>query len=114
MKQLLTALRNWWPAGLAARPQLAAPSAVPAGRGSALLPCVALTSLADAATMPRPALYLLVFNTNAGLAGGQGFYYNAGAVAAPAWRKLTFGAAPASGSVGATHRLGGLYGLSSL
>ncbi|UOG75701.1 hypothetical protein MTX78_03685 [Hymenobacter tibetensis] len=59
-----------------------------------LFPQVSLASLTDAAAVPSPAPSLLVYNTNAALSGGVGFYYNAGTTAAPAWTKLTTGATP--------------------
>ena len=63
-----------------------------AGKGL-LLPRVSLAGLTDAATVPAPAAALLVFNTNAALPGGAGFYYNAGTPTAPAWTRLNTGTA---------------------
>lgn len=60
-----------------------------------LFPQVSLASLTDAAAVPSPAPSLLVYNTNASLSGGVGFYYNAGTSAAPQWTRLNTGAAPA-------------------
>ncbi len=50
-----------------------------------LIPNINLTSNTDAATIPSPAPGLLVYNTNAGLPCGVGYYYNAGTTAAPVW-----------------------------
>jgi hypothetical protein len=58
-----------------------------AGKG-VLVPRVSLTALNDAATIVTPATSLLVYNTNAALAGGTGYFYNNGTPAAPAWVKL--------------------------
>jgi trimeric autotransporter adhesin len=57
-----------------------------------LIPRVSLTSLTDVTTIPTPATGLLVFNTNAAVTGGTGFYYNSGTTAAPSWLKLQTGA----------------------
>ena len=59
-----------------------------------LIPRVALTGPNDATTVPSPATSLLVFNTNAALAGGTGFYYNDGTPAAPSWVRFVSSAAP--------------------
>lgn len=56
-----------------------------------LIPRVALTGLTDAVTVPTPATSLLVFNTNAAVTGGTGFYFNNGTSAAPSWVKLGTG-----------------------
>ena len=66
----------------------------------ALLPRLALQSLSDAATVAAPAAALLVFNTNAALPGGKGFYYNAGTPGAPTWTRLNTGAAGAGDNLG--------------
>jgi hypothetical protein len=50
-----------------------------------LIPRVSLASVTDAATIPSPATSLLVYNTNANLPQGAGYYYNAGTPAAPRW-----------------------------
>ena|ERR1035437_309911 len=50
-----------------------------------LYPNVNLTSNTDAATIPSPATGLMVWNTNAALSCGAGYYYNAGTPATPAW-----------------------------
>ena len=55
-----------------------------------LIPRVALVSLSDAVTIPSPATSLLVYNTNAALPGGVGFYYNSGKGSA-IWVKLLSG-----------------------
>ncbi|MBO2010804.1 tail fiber domain-containing protein [Hymenobacter negativus] len=59
-----------------------------------LIPQVTLTSLTDGNTIPTPGTGLLVFNRNAAISGGVGFYYNAGTAAAPSWTKLSTGTAP--------------------
>lgn len=53
-----------------------------------LVPRVNLTSLADDATITDPATSLLVYNTNALLAGGTGYFYNSGTPVAPVWVKM--------------------------
>jgi trimeric autotransporter adhesin len=55
-----------------------------------LIPKVALTSLSDAVTIAAPATGLLVYNTNAAVPGGVGFYYNSGKGSA-IWVKLLSG-----------------------
>ncbi|RTQ49615.1 hypothetical protein EJV47_12420 [Hymenobacter gummosus] len=57
------------------------------GKG-VLVPRVALSSLTDASTIGSPAPSLLVYNTNAALSGGAGYYFNAGTGAAPQWQRL--------------------------
>jgi hypothetical protein len=56
-----------------------------------LIPRVSLTSVTDATTIPNPATSLLVYNTNASLPQGAGYYYNAGTPAAPRWVSLNVG-----------------------
>jgi hypothetical protein len=56
-----------------------------------LIPRVSLTSVTDATTIPNPATSLLVYNTNAALPWGVGYYYNAGIPAAPKWVSLNVG-----------------------
>ncbi|HMJ48264.1 MAG TPA: tail fiber domain-containing protein [Ferruginibacter sp.] len=58
-----------------------------------LVPRVSLTSLSDAATIASPATSLLVYNTNAAVTGGVGFYYNSGTPASPVWLKFQTGVA---------------------
>ena len=58
-----------------------------------LVPRVGLTSLIDAATIASPATSLLVYNTNAGLTGGTGYYYNSGTTLVPTWTKMLTSAA---------------------
>jgi hypothetical protein len=53
-----------------------------------LIPRVALQSTADNTTIPYPATSLLVYNTNAGILGGTGFFYNKGTTVAPHWVSL--------------------------
>lgn len=62
-----------------------------------LIPRVNLTVLNDANTIPAPATGLLVFNTNAALPGGTGFYYNNGTPNAAQWLKLQTGSGGGSG-----------------
>jgi hypothetical protein len=57
-----------------------------------LIPQVSLTSLTDIVTITTPATGLLVYNTNAGLSGGVGFYYNGGTTGAANWLKFQTGA----------------------
>lgn len=59
-----------------------------------LIPRVSLLSTTDGATILNPQTSLLVYNTNAGMTGGQiGFYYNSGSPGAPSWSLfLTSGA----------------------
>ncbi|WP_132051434.1 hypothetical protein [Pseudocnuella soli] len=54
----------------------------------ALVPQVSLRSANDAQSILRPASGLLVYNTNAALSGGSGYYYNSGTPTAPVWAKL--------------------------
>jgi hypothetical protein len=56
-----------------------------------LIPRVSLTSVTDATTIPNPAPSLLVYNTNAALPWGVGYYYNAGTSAALRWVSLNVG-----------------------
>jgi hypothetical protein len=53
-----------------------------------LIPQVSLTSPGAAAPLTSPANSLLVYNTNASLNGGKGYYYNAGTSGTPNWIKL--------------------------
>jgi trimeric autotransporter adhesin len=62
-----------------------------------LIPRVALAGLNDKTTVPTPATGLLVFNTNAAVTGGRGFYYNAGTSLAVAWSKLQDGSGGGAG-----------------
>ena len=61
-----------------------------------LLPQVSLANLTDIVTIPTPATGLVVYNTNAGLSGGVGYYYNGGTTVAANW--LKFQAGPSAGS----------------
>ena len=54
-----------------------------------LVPRLSLSSLTDAATIPLPAHSLLIYNTNAALSGGEGYYYNSGTTGSPSWVKLS-------------------------
>ncbi|MBO0357620.1 hypothetical protein J0X19_06660 [Hymenobacter sp. BT186] len=76
-------------------PDASAALHVSATNKGVLFPQVNLASLTDAAAVPSPAPSVLVFNTNAALSGGVGFYYNAGTAAAPAWTRLNTGTTPA-------------------
>ncbi|MGF2411964.1 hypothetical protein [Ferruginibacter sp.] len=53
-----------------------------------LIPQISLTSLTDAVTVSTPAHSLLVYNTNAAITGGKGYYFNSGTTALPVWNKL--------------------------
>jgi hypothetical protein len=53
-----------------------------------LIPQVSLTSLTDGATVSTPAHSLLIYNTNAAMTEGKGYYYNAGTTGSPVWVKL--------------------------
>ncbi len=55
-----------------------------------LVPRVALTSETDVTTIPSPAISLLVYNTNASLPYGVGYYYWNGTK----WVKLLVGGTP--------------------
>lgn len=52
------------------------------------LPQVNLVSVTDGTTIALPATSLLVWNTNAALPNGAGYYYNSGTPASPNWVKL--------------------------
>jgi hypothetical protein len=54
-----------------------------------LFPNINLASTTDAATIPSPATGLMVYNTNAALPCGRGYYYNSGTPAAPVWLCFT-------------------------
>jgi len=56
-----------------------------------LIPRVSLANVTDATTIPNPATSLLVYNTNAALPWGVGYYYNAGTSAEPRWVSLNVG-----------------------
>jgi hypothetical protein len=56
-----------------------------------LIPRVSLSSVTDGTTIPSPATSLLVYNTNAALPWGVGYYYNAGTSTAPRWVSLNVG-----------------------
>ena len=53
-----------------------------------LIPRVSLSSLTDAGTIKLPATSLLIYNTNSGISGGLGFYYNSGTTTSAVWTKL--------------------------
>ncbi len=53
-----------------------------------LIPRVSLSSLTDASTISSPATSLLVYNSNAALSGGVGYYYNSGTTGSPTWTRL--------------------------
>ncbi|MCE6988233.1 complement C1q domain-containing protein [Dyadobacter sp. CY323] len=54
-----------------------------------LIPKVSLTSLVDKTTISSPANGLLVYNTNANLKYGVGFYFNANTPASPDWKSTS-------------------------
>ncbi len=72
-------------------PDASARLEVSATNQGVLIPRVSLTSVTDATTIPSPATSLLVYNTNATLPWGAGYYYNAGTPAAPRWVSLNVG-----------------------
>jgi hypothetical protein len=53
-----------------------------------LIPRVWLQSTVDNATIPNPAPTLLLWNSNAALPGGTGYYFNGGTAASPNWKPL--------------------------
>jgi len=56
-----------------------------------LVPRISLQSLTDIITIPSPANSLLIYNTNAAIIGGKGFYFNNGTTNAASWIKLNTG-----------------------
>ncbi len=71
-----------------ATPNASAQLDVTATNKGVLIPRLSLTSASDAATVPTPATYLMVMNTNAALPAGAGLYANMGTPAAPNWTKI--------------------------
>jgi hypothetical protein len=71
-----------------ATPNASAKLDVSATNKGILIPRVNLTSLTDVATVPTPATGLMVYNTNAALSGGVGFYYNEGTTTAASWTRV--------------------------
>jgi hypothetical protein len=53
-----------------------------------LIPQISLASLTDGSTIATPAHSLLIYNTNAALAEGRGYYYNSGTAGAVVWTRL--------------------------
>ncbi len=53
-----------------------------------LIPRINLQSLNDVATVVSPATGLLLYNMNAAIPGGKGFYFNNGTAAAASWKKM--------------------------
>ena len=53
-----------------------------------LIPRVSLTSLTDATTVTSTATSLLIYNTNAAITNGKGYYFNNGTSGSPSWVKL--------------------------
>ncbi len=53
-----------------------------------LIPRVSLQSAADNTTIANPATSLLVYNTNAAMPDGTGYFFNNGTPAAPVWKTL--------------------------
>ncbi|MEO6542400.1 MAG: hypothetical protein ABIN74_15465, partial [Ferruginibacter sp.] len=85
-----------------------------------LIPQINLTSLTDGNTITAPAHSLLIYNTNAALADGKGYYYNAGTPGTPAWVKLLIsgtvwktagntGTAPGTDFIGTTDARGLMF-----
>lgn len=56
-----------------------------------LIPRVNLISANDNSTVPSPANSLLVFNTNATMPNGVGYYFNNGSSVSPSWKALNAG-----------------------
>ncbi|MCE6987822.1 complement C1q domain-containing protein [Dyadobacter sp. CY323] len=54
-----------------------------------LIPKVELKDLTDKTTIANPANALMVFNTNAALKYGIGYYYNGGTAASPDWKAVS-------------------------
>ena len=79
-----------------------------------LMPRIALASVTDALTIPSPAAYLMVINTNASLPDGKGLYVNMGTPLVPNWVKTGAGSPPSNawslagntGTVDATNFIG--------
>ncbi len=61
---------------------------VQSGNKGILIPQVSLTALNAASPLTSPAHSLLIYNTNASISGGKGYYYNAGTTVTPNWVKL--------------------------
>ncbi len=53
-----------------------------------LFPRIYLNNLIDNNAVSSPASSLVIYNTNGGLAGGAGLYYNANTPASPNWTKV--------------------------
>lgn len=68
-----------------ALPNTSAMLDVAATNKGVLFPNVNLTSNTDAVTIPTPATGLMVYNTNAALTCGAGYYYNSGTPVSPVW-----------------------------
>lgn len=62
-----------------------------------LIPKVSLANLTDAKTIDQPANGLMVFNTNANLSSGTGFYFNSGGPTAAVWEKFQTGSTSGGG-----------------
>lgn len=58
-----------------------------AGKGL-LIPRVNLLTTVDMTTIPSPATSLMIFNTNAALPGGAGYYFNSGTPSTPDWKSI--------------------------
>jgi hypothetical protein len=76
-----------------------------------LIPQVSLTGLTAASPLTSPAHSLLVYNTNASITGGKGYYYNSGDGTSPVWTKLAssdtdWKLAGNAGNDSATHFIG--------
>ncbi|TLV02215.1 C1q-like domain-containing protein [Dyadobacter luticola] len=63
-----------------------------------LIPSALLLSKSDKTSVPNPATALLVYNTNAAMYAGTGFYYNSGTTASPNWRSLNQWSLPYEGT----------------
>ena len=71
-----------------ATPNASARLDVTATNKGILIPRVNLTSLTDVTTVPTPATGLILYNTNAALPSGVGFYYNEGTTTAANWTRV--------------------------
>ena len=69
-------------------PNVSAQLEVSATNKGVLIPRLSLTSASDAVTVPSPATYLMVVNTNAALQAGAGLYMNMGSPVVPNWTKI--------------------------
>jgi len=74
--------------GAASSPDVSALLDMSSTNKGLLVPRVALTGAADAATIATPATSLLVYNLGTGGLSPAGYYYNSGTTGSPAWVQL--------------------------